>query len=127
MQSTVSENQENQEPFNTVIGEGTQFNGEFILDGALRIDGIFTGKILSHSKVLVGPTGHIKTNIQAKNVEVAGRVDGDIYSLGVVHLTKGAKVYGDIISANLIIDVGVIFEGRAKINQWQNEAENLIQ
>ena len=125
MQSTNNDNNSNQEPFNTIIGEGTQFNGEFILDGSLRIDGIFMGKILSHSKVLVGPTGHIKTNIQAQNVEVSGRVDGDIYALGVVHLIKGAKIYGDIISANLVIDEGVIFEGRAKINQWQNEAEKL--
>jgi len=101
---------------NTIIGEGASFNGEFVLDGPLRIDGTFSGTILSHNKVIVGAKGHVKTNIQAKSVTVAGKVEGNIYALGYVHLLATAQVYGDIISAHLIVDEGVIFEGRAKVN-----------
>lgn len=106
------------EAINTIIGEGAQFNGEFILPGSLRIDGTFSGKILSENKVIVGPLGHVKTNIQARQVVVAGQVDGNIYALDGVHLMPTAKVYGDIVSANLIVEEGVVFEGRAHINQF---------
>ncbi|MCS6983521.1 MAG: polymer-forming cytoskeletal protein [Leptospiraceae bacterium] len=106
------------ESIHTIIGEGAEFRGEFILPGNLRIDGTFSGRILSDSKVIVGPTGHVKTNIQARQVIVAGRVDGNIYATEAVHLFAKAQVYGDIIAANLIVEEGVIFEGRAKINQF---------
>ena len=104
------------DPINTIIGEGTKFNGEFELEGSLRIDGTFTGKIISNGKVIVGTTGHIKTNIEAECVMVAGQVDGNIYAVESVHLMNTAKVYGDIITPNLIVDSGVIFEGRAKVS-----------
>ncbi len=107
------------EPINTIIGEGAKFNGEFILEGSLRIDGVFSGKILSEGKVIVGQSGHVKTNIEARVVIVAGRVDGNIYSLEMVHLLDTAEVTGDIISPNLIVDEGVVFEGRAKISRGQ--------
>ncbi|MDH5717757.1 MAG: polymer-forming cytoskeletal protein [Spirochaetia bacterium] len=105
------------EPISSFIGEKASFTGEFVLEGSIRIDGVFSGKILSESKVIVGKTGHVKTNIQAKIVVVAGKVDGNIYALESVHLLESAKVYGDIISANLTMDDGVVFEGRARINK----------
>ena len=39
---------------NSIVGEGTRFNGELDLNGLLRIDGDFTGTIKTTGKVLVG-------------------------------------------------------------------------
>lgn len=111
------------EPINSIIGENAHFHGEFTLQGSLRIDGEFSGKIVTEGKVLVGPSGHIKTNIQALKVIVAGKVDGNIIALESVHLLSSAQVTGDIISANLVIDDGVKFEGRVKINHWKSADE----
>ena len=102
-------------PINSLVGEGAKFNGEFLLSGSLRIDGEFQGKISSKAKVVVGESGHVQTNIQAKVVIVSGRVDGNIYATETVHLLKNAKIYGDIISPNLLMHEGVIFKGRAQI------------
>ena len=102
-------------PINSLIGEGAKFTGEFSLSGSLRIDGEFQGKISSEGKVIVGEQGHVQTNIQAKVVIVSGRVNGNIYATETVHLLKTARIYGDIISPNLLVHEGVIFEGRAKI------------
>ena len=104
-----------QSPINSLIGEGANFRGEFSLSGSLRIDGTFDGKILSDAKVVVGEKGHVKTNIEATIVIISGRVDGNIYAQETVHLLSKARVYGDIISPNLMVDEGVTFEGRAKI------------
>ena len=111
------------EPIDSLIGEKAQFNGDFILQGSLRIDGVLAGKILSEGKVIVGPRGYVKTNIVARTVIIAGRVDGNIYALESVHLLEDARLYGDIISANMIMSNGVIFEGRAKINKIDNEKD----
>ncbi|MDH4199069.1 MAG: polymer-forming cytoskeletal protein [Spirochaetia bacterium] len=109
------------EPIDSIIGEKAQFNGDFILQGTLRIDGVLSGKIVSEGKVIIGPRGHVKTNIIARTVIVAGRVDGNIYALESVHLLEDARLYGDIITSNMIMQDGVIFEGRAKINKIDNE------
>lgn len=101
----------------TIIGEDARFRGEFDLDGPLRIDGGFAGRILSSNQVIVGETGHVETNIEAASVIVAGRVDGNIYALDSVHLLPSAIVHGDIIAPNLVVDEGVVFEGRAHINK----------
>jgi len=111
------------EPIDSIIGEKAQFNGDFILQGSLRVDGVLTGKIVSEGKVIVGSSGHVKTNIVARSVVVAGRVDGNIYALESVHLLENAILYGDIISSNMIMGDGVIFEGRAKITRIENEKD----
>jgi len=111
------------DPINSIIGEDASFSGEFVLQGSLRIDGEFTGKIVSKGKVIVGPHGHVKTNIKARQVVVAGKVDGNIYALESVRLLENANVTGDIISSNLLLDEGVIFEGRANIRKLLNEEE----
>ena len=106
-----------QAPINSLIGEGASFKGEFSLMGSLRVDGYFNGKIVSQAKVIIGEKGHVQMNVEAKVVIVSGRVDGNIHATETVHLLKTAKVYGEIISANLFMDEGVIFEGRAKIKK----------
>ncbi|MBV6493041.1 MAG: hypothetical protein LDLANPLL_01048 [Turneriella sp.] len=98
------------------VGQGDSFHGDFQLNGALRVDGTVSGTVRSTNQVIIGPTGHVKTNVEADSVLVSGRVDGNIYALDFVHLLKNARVLGDIVAANLIVDEGVIFEGRAKIN-----------
>jgi len=98
------------------VGQGDSFHGDFQLTGALRVDGTVSGTVRTTSQVIIGPSGHVKTNVEADSVIVSGRVDGNIYALDFVHLLKNARVMGDIVAANLLVDEGVIFEGRAKIN-----------
>jgi len=108
------------EPINSIIGENATFHGDFEIEGPLRIDGRFSGTIISRSKVIVGAKGLVTTNIQARNVVIAGRVEGNIYAFGTVHLTDKAVVLGDIVSSNLLMDEGVIFEGRASIKKMDS-------
>lgn len=98
------------------VGQGDSFHGDFEMTGALRVDGTVSGTVRTTSQVIIGPTGLVKTNVEADSVIVSGRVDGNIYALDFVHLMKNARVMGDIVSANLLVDEGVIFEGRARIN-----------
>lgn len=117
MNSTSKFDYLTEETIDTIIGSGAKFHGEFNLEGSLRIDGVFSGSIHSQGKVIVGASGHVKTNINARFIIVAGRVDGNLLGQDGVRLLSGARVHGDIISGNLIVDEGVTFEGRAQINR----------
>jgi len=97
---------------NNVIGVNSYFTGTFLINGSLRIDGRFEGKYLQAEQLYIGATGKIKTNINAVSVIVEGLVIGNINASSRVLLMPTAKILGDIKTPELIIQNGVILEGR---------------
>ena len=63
---------------NSVIGDGSIFEGKFFINGSLEIDGRFEGDIRTKEHLIVGETGKVKTDISAKRVTVGGTVIGNI-------------------------------------------------
>ncbi len=113
---------------NNVIGENSYFTGNFIINGSLRIDGRFEGKYLQADQLYIGRSGKIKTDINAVSVIVEGLIIGNINASSRILLMPTAKVYGDIKTPELIIQNGVILEGRCTIaNDLRTSARELIQ
>ncbi len=112
---------------NNVIGEHSYFTGRFLINGSLRIDGRFEGKYLQADQLYIGPNGKIKTNINAVSVIIEGMVIGNINASNRVLLMPTAKILGDIKTPELIIQNGVILEGRCTIaNDLKSSAKDLI-
>jgi cytoskeletal protein CcmA (bactofilin family) len=100
---------------NSTIGEGSSFEGKFYISGSLRIDGKFEGEIRTDEELVVGETGKVKTNIEARSVVVAGTVIGNILAREEVKLLETAKVLGDVVAPAIQIQRGVIMQGSIKI------------
>lgn len=111
-----------------VIGENSFFSGNFIINGSLRIDGTFEGKTLQADQLYIGQTGKVKTSLTATSVIIEGLVVGNITASSRVMLMPTAKVLGDIKTPELIIQNGVILEGRCMIaNDLKSSAKDLIE
>jgi cytoskeletal protein CcmA (bactofilin family) len=106
---------------NTTIGEESFFEGRFAIHGSLRIDGRFEGQALLVDQLQIGPKGRVKTNIIATSVVVEGLIIGNITSSRRILLLSTARVLGDIKTPELIIQDGVILEGRCTISHMQIE------
>jgi len=104
---------------NSIIGEGSEFKGEFKINGLLRIDGKFQGTIETDGKVLIGQSGDAVTDIKARLVVIGGMVRGNIYAMERVILLSSGRVNGNIITPSLIMEDGVVFEGNCTINKTQ--------
>ncbi len=102
---------------NSIIGAGSEFKGEFKINGLLRIDGKFTGTIETHGKVLIGQTGEVITDIEARVVVVGGTVRGNIFAHERVILLTTGNVNGNIITPSIVMEDGVNFEGKCTINK----------
>lgn len=102
---------------NSIIGEGSEFRGEFKIKDLLRIDGYFKGTIMTDGKVLIGRTGQVDTDIQAGIVVVGGEVRGNIIASKRIVLLSTCRLHGDLITPSLIVEEGAIFEGRCTINR----------
>jgi len=113
---------------NNVIGVNSFFSGTFIVNGSLRIDGRFEGKFLQAELLYIGSTGKIRTNINTVSLVVEGLIIGNINASGRILLMPTAKVYGDIKTPELIIQNGVILEGKCTIaNDLKTSAKDLIE
>ena len=112
----------------STIGANSFFNGKFMVKGSMRVDGRFEGQILMVDQLQIGPKARLKTNITATSVVVEGLVLGNIYATRRVLLLSTARVLGDIKTPELIIQDGVILEGRCTISHVQiDNAREYIQ
>jgi cytoskeletal protein CcmA (bactofilin family) len=100
---------------NSIIGEGTRFNGEFDLNGLLRIDGDFCGTVRTDGKVLIGKNGRAECTVYAGTVVIGGIVRGNIFANEKVVILSTGIVLGNIHCPRFIVEEGVIFNGTAKI------------
>ncbi|MDR3237352.1 MAG: polymer-forming cytoskeletal protein [Spirochaetia bacterium] len=108
---------ENDNVVNSIIGEGSEFKGEFKINGLLRIDGNFRGTIETSGKVLIGRNGQAMTDIKARLVVVGGTVKGNIFASERVIFLSTGKIIGNIITPSLVMEDGVSFEGSCTINR----------
>ncbi|RME89307.1 MAG: polymer-forming cytoskeletal protein [Candidatus Hydrogenedentota bacterium] len=117
-----------QEVTNSIIGPNSYFTGKFIINGSLKIDGKFEGKDLKAEQLYIGVTGKVNTNITANSVIVEGVVIGNITARNRVMLLPTAKILGDIRTPELIIQNGVILEGRCIIaHDLKTSARDIIE
>jgi len=101
---------------NSIIGEGSIFEGQFYIAGSIRIDGKFEGEIKTDDTLVVGETGKVKTNIHANNVMLAGTLIGDIHARNEVRLSESGKMLGDINAPVVHLSKGVVMKGNININ-----------
>lgn len=107
-----------------LIGQGTEITGDVLCSGDLRIDGILSGNITSKGKVVVGETGRIKGEINCKNSDISGIIEGKITVAELLSLKATAKVIGDITTSKLAIEPGSKFTGYCNMT---NDNEKLME
>ena len=97
--------------FRSVIGQELTINGNVTAEGPVQLDGHIEGDVHCVA-ITVGESGLIKGNVVADEVEVSGRVIGDIHGKKV-QLHVDARVKGDINHSVLTIEQGALFEGHS--------------
>ena len=100
------------------IGKSVVVKGELSGSEDLIVDGEVEGSItLRGQSLTIGPNGRVRANIEARNVIVHGRLDGDIHATERVDLRKSASLCGDIATARISIEDGAFFKGGIDIQK----------
>lgn len=100
----------------SLIGENSFFSGNIHLTGQLRVEGKYEGNTLYIEHLTVGKNGKVKSNVFADIIIVEGLIIGNIEAKTRVMLMPTAAIYGDIKTPELIIQNGVILEGKCIIS-----------
>jgi cytoskeletal protein CcmA (bactofilin family) len=102
------------------IGKSVIVKGELSGSEDLYVDGEVEGSIsLRGQSLTIGPNGRVHANIEARNVIVHGRVDGNIKASDRVELRKSASLSGDISTARVAIEDGAFFKGSIDIQKGE--------
>ena len=100
------------------IGKSVVVKGELSGSEDLFLDGEIEGKIeLRDHNLTVGPNGHVRANINAKEVVIQGKVDGNVTASERVELRKSAVLVGDITTQRIVIEDGAYFKGGIDIGK----------
>lgn len=103
------------------IGKSVVVKGELSGSEDLFVDGEVEGTIELHDyNLTVGPNGRIRANINAKEVIIHGRVDGNVNGKERVELRKSAVLSGDITTQRILIEDGAYFKGGIDISKDQS-------
>jgi len=105
----------------TTLGAGVTFRGELSFERLLRIDGCFEGDLLSQGKVVVGPKGKVKANLNLREAIIEGEVEGNIIVQEKLELRGEACIKGDIQAKSLCVDEGVTIVGHVNITPNSTE------
>ena len=96
------------------ISAGTVIKGEIQSPYDLRIDGTFEGKIQSKGRVVIGESAVIKGDIICENVDLWGKVEGNLFVKNTLALKDGCKMDGNLNISKLSVELGATFNGTCR-------------
>ena len=100
------------------IGRSVIIKGQLSGSEDLYLDGEVEGDIeLRDHNLTVGPNGRIRANVNAKEIIVHGKVDGNLAGSQRVELKKSAVLVGDIATQRIVIEDGAYFKGGIDIQK----------
>lgn len=99
------------------LGKGSEFSGKLIMDGAVRIDGEFTGEILGSGILTVGEGARVEGTVSLDTVIVYGSLKGTLKVKDRVELGATGRMEGNLKTAKLVVQEGASFNGEIKMGQ----------
>ena len=89
---------------NALLGRGSEFEGKLTFEGTVRIDGKFTGTIVTNDVLVIGEGAKVNAEITAGTVIVHGEINGNTKAKTAIELHHPAKVRGNLETPSLMIE-----------------------
>lgn len=100
-----------QSDLNGFLDSGSNVTGELRFQTSFRVDGKFSGTVISEGELIVGQGGEVDGDLRVGQVVISGKVSGAIRASRRVHLSSSGTLLADIDTPVLIIDEGGFFQG----------------
>lgn len=98
------------------IGRTLVIKGELTAAEALYIDGRIEGKItLPDHRVTIGRNGSVQANINAREVVVMGKVNGNIECTDRIDIRSEGSVTGDVSTIRISVEDGAVLKGGVEV------------
>jgi cytoskeletal protein CcmA (bactofilin family) len=99
----------------TLIGQGTEINGDLMFTGGLHVDGRINGNVVaeegSSSILILSEFGHIEGEVKVPNMVLNGKIVGDVYGSTRVDLAPKSRVKGSVYYNLIEMAIGAEVNG----------------
>ena len=103
-------------PEAAMLTQGIRIRGELTGKADLFIDGNVEGSIrLGDSRLTVGPNGHVKADIEAREIHIRGNVQGNLRGRERIILGNTCIVKGDLEAPRIATEEGAQLKGRVEM------------
>ncbi len=99
----------------TRLGTDTVLKGTLRFRESVEISGKLEGRILAEGFLFVREGADIRADIRAKDIIVAGTVNGNIEATHRLEILETGRIYGNVRTAQFRVADGVIFEGKCEM------------
>jgi cytoskeletal protein CcmA (bactofilin family) len=107
-----------QPPIRTLIGEGTQIQGELRFVDGLRIDGEVVGDVIAAGEtpsiLVISEKARVTGRVRGGHVIINGQVNGPIQSDELLELQPQARIVGDVRYEVLEMHQGATIDGELR-------------
>ena len=97
------------------LDKGTSLTGELQFSGTLRLDGNFHGTIHAGDILVVGEHAVIHADIHVSEMEIHGRVSGNLEAKRRIVIYPTGRVSGDIQTPVLVVNPGGTLDGKSRM------------
>lgn len=104
----------------TYISAGVTIKGDLIAKERVIVDGNMYGNIRTTEHISLGSSAHFEGIIECESALVSGYVKGRIQAKQLLMVKTPATIIGDLISASVQLESGVIFHGKIISNPKEN-------
>lgn len=104
-----------QSDLNGFLDSGSNVTGELRFQTSFRVDGKFSGTVMSEGELIVGHGGEVDGDLRVGQIVISGTVSGTIRASRRIHLSSSGKLLAEIDTPILIIDEGGFFQGRCSM------------
>lgn len=98
------------------LGSGTKITGDISADSDIRLDGELDGNIKCSGKVILGPQGRIKGEIDCQNAVIEGTIEGVLRVAELLQVKDSARINGEIKTLKLMVQPGAIFNVKCQMS-----------
>lgn len=99
----------------TRIANGASIKGDLSSSSDIRIDGNIDGKVYSGGRIVVGETANISGALMCANLDLWGKVKGEIYVKDTVSIKNTSVVNGNLHVRKLQVEIGAQINGSCQM------------
>jgi cytoskeletal protein CcmA (bactofilin family) len=100
----------------TILGPESSFEGKLVFQGTVRIDGKFSGEVVTNDVLVVGEGALVKAELDVGSLVLNGEIHGNVRAKSAVEIHAPGKLRGNLETPKLVIDAGVTFDGHCKMD-----------
>lgn len=104
----------------SLLGKGASFSGKLTFLGTVRIEGTFTGDVVSDDTLVVAAGGEVHGTIHVGHLVITGGiVEAEVVARESVELLPGARLVGQVTTPSFQIEKGAFFHGQSNMPETE--------